>query len=192
MGVWICGYGREYLVHYSVTALEQGAVNLEFGINAERRKMHTFRHPQGERASTNQGVLRPSQPRLVGRPRRSLSNGRAGPEVAHRRPKRSRSPQLNAKPGPWATVTISSDSTTAMPSRRCDRRGRDAERSRRRTGPGRSSARPQVRSADRQGPVRSRRGRAGAGSGHECECLSAASTTFSKLRTRNGLRAGQA
>ena len=57
MGVWICGYGREYLVHYSVTALEQGAVNLELGIDAERREMRTFQHLQGKGAGADQRAL---------------------------------------------------------------------------------------------------------------------------------------
>ena len=39
MGVRTSQYGREYLVGYSVTALEQGAGNLELGIDAERREM---------------------------------------------------------------------------------------------------------------------------------------------------------
>ena len=57
MGVRTSAYGCEYLVGYSVTALEQGTLNLELGIDAEPREMHALQHLQGERARADQRVL---------------------------------------------------------------------------------------------------------------------------------------
>ena len=45
------------MVGYSVTALEQGSVNLELGIDAERREMRAFQLLQGEGAGADQRVL---------------------------------------------------------------------------------------------------------------------------------------
>ena len=57
MGVRMSQYGREDLVSYSVTALEQGTVNLELGIDAERREMRALQHLQGDVAGADQRVL---------------------------------------------------------------------------------------------------------------------------------------
>ena len=57
VGVRTSEYEREYLVGYSVTALEQGTVNLELGIDAERREMRGFQHLHGEGAGADQRVL---------------------------------------------------------------------------------------------------------------------------------------
>ena len=50
-------YGREHLVGYRVTALEQGTVNLELGTDAERREMRGFQQLQGEGTGGDQHVL---------------------------------------------------------------------------------------------------------------------------------------
>ena len=57
MGVRSSQYGREYRVDYSVTALEQGTVNLELAIDAERREMRALQHLRGEGGSARQRVV---------------------------------------------------------------------------------------------------------------------------------------
>ena len=57
MSVGTSQYGPEYFIGYSATALEQGTVKLELGIDAERREMRAFRHLQREGAGGDQRVL---------------------------------------------------------------------------------------------------------------------------------------
>ena len=82
MSVRMSRYRQEHLVGYSVTALEQSAVNLELGIDADRRAMHGLQQLRGEGGGADQRVLGPCQPRLVGRPGRSRSHRGADPDAA--------------------------------------------------------------------------------------------------------------
>ena len=55
-GVRTSEYGRDYRIGYGMQVLEQGRLNLELGINAERRESPVF-HLQEQASGTDQRVL---------------------------------------------------------------------------------------------------------------------------------------
>ena len=56
VGLRTSEYGRDYRVGYGMQVLEQGRLNLELGIDAERRQSPVF-HLQEGSAGTDQRVL---------------------------------------------------------------------------------------------------------------------------------------
>jgi len=56
VGVRTSEYGRDYRLGYSVEVLEQGRMNLQLGIDAERRESPVFHRQEGSRGA-DQRVL---------------------------------------------------------------------------------------------------------------------------------------
>ena len=57
VGLRTSKYGRDYRVGYGMQVLEQGNLNLQLGIDAERRKSPVFHHLQEGSRGTDQRVL---------------------------------------------------------------------------------------------------------------------------------------
>ena len=57
VGLRTSEYGRDYRVGYGMQVLEQSRLNLELGIDAERRESPVFHHLQDKRASADQRVI---------------------------------------------------------------------------------------------------------------------------------------
>lgn len=57
LGVRTSDYGRDYRIGYAMSALEQGALNLQLGIDAERRESPVFHHQQQKHAGADQRVI---------------------------------------------------------------------------------------------------------------------------------------
>ena len=57
VGLRTSEYGRDYRVGYGMQVLEQGRLNLELGIDAERRESPVFQQLQHERAGADQRVI---------------------------------------------------------------------------------------------------------------------------------------
>ena len=106
MGVRSSQYGREYRVDYSVTALEQGTVNLELAIDAERRENAGAPAPTGRRRQRPPARGRPRQPRLVGTPRRTAAPSEQSREAVHRVTARWTATRAGPEDQPFAELRL--------------------------------------------------------------------------------------
>lgn len=56
VGVRTSEYGRDYRLGYGIEVLEQGGMNLQLGVDAERRESRVFHREEGSRGA-DQRVL---------------------------------------------------------------------------------------------------------------------------------------